>query len=157
MKGILEKETVTVRLSVLEARDLAKRFRAFWTPMLIFANAEGQELHRDLGYLPPEEFAPRLLNGIGLCHFQLGRSDLALACFEGILRDYPASHVAPEARYWKGVCLFKQTKTTGPIYEANREIVEKYAGTLWARKLAFVGRYPSFDPKGLAAGAPKKG
>lgn len=145
VREVLARHTVGVRLNVLQERELARRFRAYWTPTFLCVDADGRELHRWMGYAPPEEFAAQVLLGVGLSYFQNGQMDRALECFGEILQRHAGSDAAPEATYWRGVCTFKKTRDTTPIYEACREIVTRYPNTPWARKVSFVFKYKDFN------------
>ncbi len=142
---ILSQYTVPVRLNILKERDQAKAMRAIWTPTVIFLDQTGREHHRILGYHPPREFAAVVTLAAGLCGFATGRSDDALPCFERIVKDFGDTQLAPEATYWRGVCNFKRSKSTTPIYEACKEIVAKYPNSFWAKKIGFVTRYQDFN------------
>lgn len=148
VKDVLARHTVGVRLNVFQERESAKRFRAYWTPTFLYVDPDGRELHRWLGYAPPDEFAAQVLLGVGLSHFQNAQFDRALGCFSEILERHPGSDLAPEATYWRGVCTFKKTKDTTPIYSACKEIVAKYPNSPWAKKIGFVSKYKDFNLSG---------
>lgn len=150
MKRVLEAHTVPVRLDVLAERDAAKRLGAYWTPMVLYMDpaGEGRVLHRWLGYLPPEEFAAQILVGAGLAHYQLGRTDKAAACFAEAAEQFPQTYFAPEAVYWQGVCAFRKAKGGSAIYDACRQIVERYPESIWAKKLEFTWKYTDFSSVG---------
>lgn len=145
VRDVLGRFTVPLRLNVFQDREAARRFRVFWTPTFLYIDADGREYHRTMGWLPPEEFAAQLLVGVGLVRFQQNQFDAAAECFREAVSRFERSEGAAEATYWAGVCRFKKTKQTAPIYEACRTIVERFPGSAWAKKLAFVSKYTSFD------------
>lgn len=150
MKRVLETHTVPVRLDVLAERETAKRLGAYWTPMVLYMDpaGEGRVLHRWLGYLPPEEFAAQVLVGVGLANYQMGRTDRAAVCFSEVAEQFPQTHLAPEAIYWQGVCAFRKAKGGNAIYDACRQIVERYPESVWAKKLEFTWKYKDFSSVG---------
>jgi TolA-binding protein len=145
LQKVLSEKAVPVRLNILKEREQAKAMRAIWTPLVIFIDGDGREQHRFLGYHPPREYAAVVLLTSGLAAFGAGKIDEALTCFERIGKDYADSQQAPEATYWRGVCAFKKTKSTQPIYDACREIVANYPNHFWAKKIGFVSRYRDFN------------
>lgn len=147
VKQVLSDHLVPVRINVLQDREAAKRHRAFWTPTMLFSDAEGAEYHRLMGYYPPEEFAAQLLLGVGLSRLQKSETDRAMTTFEEIGARFGTSHAAPVALYWKGVCGTRKVKNSGPIYEACKEVVARYPGSEMAMKIGFVTKYKDFNIK----------
>ena len=145
LKDVLARKTVPVRLNILKERDAAKSFRAIWTPTVMFLEPDGREHHRFLGYHPPQDFAAVVLLTSGQAAFGAGKIDEAQACFDEIVAKFVDTESAPEATYWRGVCAFKKTKSTQPIYDACRNIVQKYPNHFWAKKIGFVTRYKDFN------------
>ncbi len=125
-------------MNVLENRDLAKRLRAYWTPTIIFVDADGQEHHRFIGYLPPDEYGAQVHFARGREAFVKGTYQVALDAYQTVAERYAQADCAPEALYWTGVCRFKLTKEEPKIFEACREVVKRYPNHLWAKKLGFL-------------------
>lgn len=148
VRGVLTEHTVPVRLNILKERDLAKRYGAFWTPFFFTVDPGGRVFHSRPGFLPPAEFAAQVLLAVGLARFQRNEHDRAIRFFEEIASRFADTLSAPEAVYWNGVCLFKKTRDTRPIYDACRRIVERYPDSEWALKVGFVTRYKDFKPDG---------
>lgn len=142
---LIARYTIPVRFNILKDRDQAKALRAIWTPTVLFLDADGREQHRFLGFHPPREYGAVVLLASGVAAFGSGRIDDALACFDRITREFADTDPAPEATYWRGVCAFRKTKNTQPIYDACREVVQRYPNHLWAKKVGFVTRYKDFN------------
>jgi hypothetical protein len=134
----LEAQVVPVKVNVLEQRELCRRMNAFWTPITAFVDGSGAEHHRFIGYLPPEEFAPQVHFARGREAFSRGEAAKAKAAYQAVVERWPGSDCAPEALYWTGVCDFRLTKEMPRILEACREVVRRYPGHIWAKKLGFV-------------------
>jgi hypothetical protein len=145
LQRVIDQVSIPVRLNLLSARDTAKELRALWTPTVLFLDPEGRERHRFLGFLPPREYSAAALLASALWAFAEGRVDDAAARFDRVRQEFGDTDSAPEATYWSGVCGFRKTKSTQPIYNACREIVEKFPRHLWARKVGFVTRYKDFN------------
>lgn len=67
------------------------------TPTVITLDDEGKEHHRTVGFLPPEEFIPSLMLGIGKAHFDARQFTKARAMVEWLLIEFPRSQAAPAA------------------------------------------------------------
>jgi TolA-binding protein len=105
--------------------------------MFVFLDGDGVEHHRFLGYLPPDEFSAQVEFAHGRRAFNTGRYDEALKRYQTVVEKYPATDAAPESLYWTGVCEFKLTKDGQKITTACREVVRRYPGHIWAKKLGF--------------------
>lgn len=139
MREIVEARTVPVRLDVTREKRLAKKFGVFWTPTLLYMDPAAERiLHRWIGYLPPEEFAPQVLVGVGLASHQVGRLDRAQDCFREATRRFPASFLAPEGIYWDGVAEYKKTGASDALQAACRRILDEYPGTIRAKKVEYI-------------------
>lgn len=86
--------------------ELGPRYKVKWTPTLLILDADGVEHYRTLGFYPPQDLIPSLLLGMGKAKFNLPDRPAACNCFEKILKEYPASSLAPEAIYLNGVSRF---------------------------------------------------
>jgi hypothetical protein len=53
--------------------DLMKRFAVKWTPTLLVLDAEGEEHHRVVGYVPNDDFLAHLELGLGKIAFDRDR------------------------------------------------------------------------------------
>ena len=68
-----------VPIQVSADSPLAKDFRVNWTPTIIVLDFYGREHHRVVGYLPPEEFIPALLLGMGKIDFDVEQFNDAIS------------------------------------------------------------------------------
>jgi len=82
-----------------DAQPFASTYNIKWTPTMIVLDGEGKEHHRIVGFLPPDEFIPALLLGIGKTAFDADELDKTMADFDKIVTAYPRSAAAPEAMY----------------------------------------------------------
>lgn len=144
VKAVLGEFVEHRRLDIMKEREEAKRLGARWTPTLIFLE-DGVEHRRFVGYYPPRDFACEVLLARGHADFFAGRHDRAKAVFDRAAKEFADAEGAPEAMYWAGVCGFKMSKSTQPIYDACKAIVATYPGHFWARKLAFTAKYKDFN------------
>jgi thioredoxin-related protein len=75
----------------------ATRFMIQYTPTVLTLDGDGKEQHRTVGFLPPEEFIPSLMLGIGKAHFDATEFSKARAILEWLLTEFPRSQAAPAA------------------------------------------------------------
>lgn len=129
----IEENLVPIQLPH-KAKPESDRYNVKWTPTILVIDWDGKEHHRSVGFLPPDDFIPFLMLGIGKASFDYDRFDLAIDCFERILKEFPQSKAAPEAFYLRGVSLYKRTEDAKPLKEAYEGLKERYPGSEWAEK-----------------------
>lgn len=112
------------------------RFDAVWTPTILVLDSNGKERWRIEGYLPKDEFRAQLEMGLARVAFMHKQWTEAERRYAGVLERYPASKVAPEALYWKGVSRYNATKDHTVLGEMPGEFKEKYPDSVWALKTA---------------------
>ncbi len=86
---------------------LMNQFNVTWTPAIFVLDADGKEAHREVGFLPPEEFIPKFMVAKGKCYFNAGQYPEAQGMFEEALSDYPDSAAAAEAVFFMGVSRYQ--------------------------------------------------
>lgn len=136
--GYLTEQFVPVRLMVPQSPEEVQQHRVTWTPTLMAQDANGVEQDRWVGYLPPEEFLPRLKLARGRVAFNAGRFDDAAEIFEEVAREHGTSLVAPEALYWLGVARYKGEGKREGLMGAWKELWDSHKGSEWAKKVCFV-------------------
>jgi tetratricopeptide (TPR) repeat protein len=123
-----------IPLQVTTDKQLATDFNVTWTPSLLILDQEGNEHHRTVGFMAPEELIPSLLLGIGNAHFNNNEFAEALTCYNKILTDFSKSDSAPEAIFQRGVSLYKSTSDPKPLKEAYENLQSKYPGSQWTKR-----------------------
>ena len=93
---------IAIRINVSTDGEISGKFRIQYTPTIVLVDGDGQEYYRSVGFLPPEEFIPAMLYGIGKFQFQINQFDKADAILDKIIKQYPSSKVVGEARKLKG-------------------------------------------------------
>ena len=117
-----------------DAQPFASTYNIKWTPTMIVLDGEGKEHHRIVGFLPPDEFIPALLLGIGKTAFDADELDKAMADFDKVVTAYPRSAAAPEAMYLRGVVQFKKSHQAEPLKEAFEQLKRDYPASEWAKR-----------------------
>jgi len=55
----VENNFIPIQIDFNKNKALVKRYAVKWTPTIILLDSEGDEHHRFVGYLPPEDFIAR--------------------------------------------------------------------------------------------------
>jgi tetratricopeptide (TPR) repeat protein len=131
--AFFEKYLVPVRV-LITSQPLPQQFKVQWTPALVLLDAEGEEHHRTVGFLPPEELIPSLMLGIAKSYFDRGQFSLAAKFLEELLAEYPKSGAAPEATYYLGVTHYKNTHDPSALKQAAKALQGNYPETEWAKR-----------------------
>ena len=82
-------------------------FNVNWTPTMIVLDADGNEVHREVGFLAPEEFISTFMVGKGKYYFNAEAHPEAQGMFDEALREYPNSDAAAEAIFFLGFHAIK--------------------------------------------------
>lgn len=123
-----------IPLRVNSNQQLATDFHIEWTPALIILDQNKREQYRSIGFLSVDEFIPTMLLGICNAFSSSNEFIMALGCYEKILIDYPASDVAPEAVFKRGVNLYKKSHDLRPLNEAYTHLQKNYPTSAWTKR-----------------------
>jgi hypothetical protein len=119
---------------------VVERYRQVWTPDVRVLAADGFELYRWNGYLPPFEFLPQLLVALGQARLRLHDEARAAALYEEVLSRFPTSAVAPEAQYYLGVARYKDSHEGADLAKAWHHLQMRYPESIWRTKQSFIER-----------------
>lgn len=115
---------------------LVEQFKVKWTPAIFVLDADGNEVHQVVGFLPPEEFIPTFMVAKGKWYFNADQHPEAQGMFEEAIRQYPDSAAAPEAVFLMGVSRFKMSHDTKPLRQAYETLTAQFPGSEWAKRAA---------------------
>ncbi len=115
---------------------LVNEFKVKWTPAIFVLDAEGNEVHQVVGFLPPEEFIPTFMVAKGKWYFNAEQHADAQGMFEEVLREYPGSAAAAEAVFFLGVCRYKASHDPKPLKQAYETLTAKYPDSEWTKRAA---------------------
>jgi Thioredoxin-like domain len=127
-----------VRLDVHHAAEAVRRYNQIWTPTLLVLNEEGVEVHRTVGYLPPEEFRAELSLGLGKYHLVRGAMQNAIVHLRETVTHFPETWAAPEAQYWLGVSRFRMEGEPQGLTAEWNVLLERWSESRWARSASFI-------------------
>jgi hypothetical protein len=115
-------------------QPLSEKFQVKWTPTLVTLDADGNEHHRTVGFLSPDELIPSLLLGRAKVAFDLDQWQEAITSLEEIFGKYPGSDCAPEGIYLHGVSRYKNTHDPKPLKEAYEKLKAEYPDSEWTKR-----------------------
>ena len=127
------KYLVAVRI-LISSKPLPQRFKVQWTPTLVLLDEEGEEHHRTVGFLAPEELLPSLMLGIGKSYFDRQKLPDAERVLQQLVAEYPKSDAAPEATYYLGVSRYKRTEDTKELKKAVHELEKNFPQSEWTKR-----------------------
>jgi thioredoxin-related protein len=127
------KYLVPVRVEI-SSQPLPKRFKVQWTPTLVTLDETGEEHHRTVGFLPPEELVPSLMLGIGKSYFDRERFAESEQTLDQLLAEYPRSDASPEATYYRGVGRYKRTHKAEELKKTIEALQKNFPQSEWAKR-----------------------
>ena len=125
---------VHVKDDPADFRKYGEKYGAQWTPTILELDSDGTERHRIEGFLPVEDFLPRLMLGLAHMAFKAERWDEAEKYFHEVAEKHPRSDSAAEALYWGGVARYKKTQDAGALRETARAFDHRYSDSPWAKR-----------------------
>jgi thioredoxin-related protein len=139
VKNTLEGEFVPLTYLVTEAKDLVQHYKIDWTPTFILADEKGQEQDRWVGFLPANDFLAQVALSEGHVAFKKEDFNKAQTCFKKVLKEFPKSGFAPEARYFLGVSQYKATHDSSHLKETWKDMKKSYPEDSWTKKASAWG------------------
>ena len=109
----INNHTIPVQM-LYDAQPYASDYKVKWTPTIIILDQDGEEHHRVVGFLPPDEFIPGLLLGMVKVNFdrdQLDEAYIPPRCHP--VQEYPQTGVAQG-------CL-RATETRAPFERVGKK------------------------------------
>jgi hypothetical protein len=117
---------IPVQLNQSQSLTLFKENKVIWTPTLTACDVRGEEQDRWVGYLPPEEFLPR----VKFARARLAMSAQAWGEAASVLDEITSLHknsfIAADALYWLGVARWKVSKNFDDLNGAWTRVMEEY-------------------------------
>jgi tetratricopeptide (TPR) repeat protein len=124
---------IPLRINVIGDKPLDVN-HYFWTPTLALLDYNGNELQRTIGFLGEDEFIASMLLGIAKVHLDAGQYDTGLISLKNLLETLPKSTSVPEAIYFRGVILYKETNDPGKLKEAYVKLINEYPDSVWSER-----------------------
>lgn len=130
----INKHFVPLQLNQSQNRSWFEQNNVFWTPTLTICDQHGKEMYRWTGYLPPDEFLPKVKFGRAWLTMLSQEWVEAAYILTDVATGYGESLVAPDALYWLGVAM---GKVSGDFDELSRlwaNLIKRYPGSEAALK-----------------------
>ena len=127
------KHLIPVRV-LISSKPRPQKFRVQWTPTLVLLDEEGEEHHRTVGFLAPEELLPSLMLGIGKSYFDRELFTESEQILGQLLKEYSRSDAAPEATYYLGVSRYKRTHSPGELKKTVEALQKNFPESEWAKR-----------------------
>lgn len=140
VKDAISEHAVPVQIdnSKSENNRLLHSIHHIWTPDVRILNAaDGYELYRWDGYLPPSEFTARLQCAFGMAFLRLKRFDDAERCYLDVLRRFSTSYAAPEAQYYLGVSRYRRDPNSDELLTQWGNLRSRYPQSEYRVKQSF--------------------
>jgi thioredoxin-related protein len=125
--------TISTLRSAKHAKN-TRKFRVQWTPTLVLLDGEGEEHHRTVGFLAPEELLPALRLGIGKSHFDHEQYTEAEKILQQLLTEHPKSDSSAEAAYYLGVSRYKRTRNADELKKTIHHLQQDFPQSEWAKR-----------------------
>jgi TolA-binding protein len=130
----ISKHFVPVQLGQSQNLNFFEENKVFWTPTLTVCDQQGKEKYRWVGYLPPEEFLPKVM--FAQAWLAMLSRDWAKAA--DVLNEVASMHsnslVAPDALYWLGVARWKVGRKFDDLSKPWADLMDRYPGSEAALK-----------------------
>ena len=130
----MEKNFVPLQVDFNKNKALVSRYSIKWTPTVSILDADGDEYHRFVGYLPPQDFIGQILLGRGKAEFELDDLEQAMQSFQEVLVQYPKTDAAPEAQYYLGVTKYKASHDPKELKLGLEVLKKDYPNSEWTKK-----------------------
>ena len=130
----VEKDFVPLQIDFNKNKALVKRYGVKWTPTIIILDVDGDEHHRFVGFLPPEDFIGQIILGKGKAEFDVDHFEQAMQYFQEILLRYPRADAAPEAQYYLGVTKYKASHDPKELKLGLEGLQRDYPNSEWTKK-----------------------
>ena len=141
----MENHFIPLQVDFNKNKALVKRFGIKWTPTIIILDADGDEHHRFIGFLQPEDFIGQITLGRGKAEFNLDNLEQAIQYFQEILVRYPKTDAAPEAQYWLGVAKYKASHDLKELKLGLEVLQRDYPQSEWTKKAQVYALIPSIS------------
>ncbi len=130
----VENNFIPLQIDFNKNKALVTRYAVKWTPTIIILDSDGEEHHRFVGFLPPEDFIAHIILGKGKVAFDHDHFEQAVQCFQEVLVCYPKADSAPEAQYYLGVTKYKASHDPKELKLGLEFLQRDYPSSEWTKK-----------------------
>lgn len=138
ISAYINEHFVPVQLNQEEVPGVFNKNRIVWTPTVTVFSVNGEEQDRWSGYLPPQEFLPRVKFARASSALFSGDYKTTIECFDDVAANHPDSFAAADALYWLGVGKWKKDRSFEALRECWKSLSEKYPQSQAAAKASYL-------------------
>ena len=143
VRSVVEKYFIPLQVDFNKNKALVKRYGIKWTPTIVILDADGDEHHRFVGFLSPEDFIGQIILGRGRAEFNSDHFEMAIQYFQEVLVRYPKTDAAPEAQYFLGVTRYKASHDAKELKLGLEALQRDYPNSEWTKKAQVYALIPS--------------
>jgi tetratricopeptide (TPR) repeat protein len=136
------KDFIPLQVDFNKNKALVKRYEIKWTPTIVILDSDGDEHHRSIGFLSPEDFVGQIILGKGKVEFDSDNFEQAIQCFQEILVRYPKTDAAPKAQYFLGVSKYKASHDPKELKLGLEALQRDYPNSEWTKKAQVYAMIP---------------
>ena len=131
--GYINNYLIPLRINVNDP-SLLEDYHHIWTPTIAVLDLNGREVQRTIGFLGPDEFIATMDLGIAKVRMDAGKYDTAMIPLKSLMETLPKSDSIPEAIYFSGVTLYKQSNDPRKLKEAYEKLLRDYPESPWTKR-----------------------
>ena len=130
---------VPVKLNLAEREDAAqaRELVPLWTPTFAIADGRAREVHREIGYLPADDFLPMLTLARAKGLFATGQGDEAVRVLGEAVERYTSGYFAPEILYWRALVGYNVTHDREQLHHYWGLLREAFPDSTWTVRASF--------------------
>ncbi|HLH24089.1 MAG TPA: hypothetical protein VK066_16330 [Chloroflexota bacterium] len=130
---------IPVKLNLAETAEAAqaRELVPLWTPTFVISDGRGREVHREVGYLPAEDFLPMLTLAYAKGLFATARGEEAMEVLGGAVERYTVGTFAPEIVYWRALVGYNVTHDREQLQHYWGLLRQAFPDSTWAVRSSF--------------------
>jgi thioredoxin-related protein len=117
---------ILLQLNIREARDVRRKYSAYWTPSFYVLDFKENLFFKFRGYFPPEEFRILLRVGFAEASIPKGKFDDAKKFLNKDFDELSGNILAPKILVMKGIIDYLHDRDNKKFRSVIKQIKEKY-------------------------------
>ncbi len=135
----VERHFVPIKLNLSDDAEAAqaRELVPLWTPTFIIGDGRGREVHREIGYLPAEDFLPMLTLARAKGLFATARGDEAVQVLDEAIERYQQGGFAAELLYWRALVGYSVTHEREQLQHYWGRLRQAFPDSTWTVRCSF--------------------
>ena len=152
VQEMLQAHFVPIKLQMQQHGDHIRQFTPLWTPTLIVQDGRGREMHRETGFLPPEDFLPMLALGYAKGMFATGHGQEGLRALDAAINRHGDGEFTPQLLYWRACLGYQTNHDRGELNTWWGRLHRQFPDSTWTVRCSFfTPSQPAEQPAQVAA------